>query len=80
MQPRALYEKLVNYFVSVSVSPSSSHFPFASFDNFVKMETFVVDVAPPLPRVNLTATIKDLQTNPQLYFAVRTFKDFCCFA
>ena len=33
--------------------------------------TFVVDVAPPLPRLNLTATTEDLQKSPQLFFAVR---------
>jgi hypothetical protein len=35
------------------------------------METFVVDVAPPLPRLNITATTEDLHKSPQLYFAVR---------
>ncbi|KAE9371133.1 Rh-like protein/ammonium transporter [Stipitochalara longipes BDJ] len=33
------------------------------------METFVVDVAPPLPRLNITATTEDLHKSPQLYFA-----------
>jgi len=35
------------------------------------METFIVTVAPPLPRLNITATTEELHKSPQLYFAVR---------
>jgi hypothetical protein len=40
------------------------------------METYVVDVAPPLPRLNITATTDDLRQHPQDYFAVRHSRPF----
>lgn len=80
IQPRAPYEKLVSHFVSVSISSSFRILLLLSLNKLVKMETFVIDVAPPLPRVNLTATLDELQTSSQLYFPVRTFAISCCFA
>jgi len=44
---------------------------FNPFHVAVKMEAFVIDVAPPLPRLNVTATTDDLRQSPQLYYAVR---------
>jgi len=35
------------------------------------MGTYLIDVAPPLPRLNITATTEELHKSPQLYFAVR---------
>jgi hypothetical protein len=60
-------------FICVPISSFSSHSQdFFSFNTVVKMgQTFVVDVAPPLPRLNLTATTEDLLKSPQLFFAVR---------
>jgi hypothetical protein len=45
-------------------------FELTSFD-IIKMESFVVDVAPPLSRLNLTATTEDLHKHPEYFFAVR---------
>jgi hypothetical protein len=37
----------------------------------VKMESFVVAVAPPEPRLNVSATSDGLKKSPQLYFQVK---------
>lgn len=70
----------MSHFVSVSFSSPFLILLLLSLKTLVKMETFVIDVAPPLPRVNLTATLDDLQTSSQLYFPVRTFTISCCSA
>jgi hypothetical protein len=69
-------KKVLKVFIPVSLSILFSLVSFRIFEliqvhTAVKMETFVVDVAPPLPRLNITATAEDLHKSPQLYFAVR---------
>lgn len=37
------------------------------------MESLKFEVAPPAPRLNITATYDDIQKSPQLYFQVRYY-------
>ena len=41
------------------------------------MESLKFEVAPPAPRLNITATYDDIQKSPQLYFQVRYY--YPCF-
>jgi hypothetical protein len=69
-------KKVLKVFMPVSLSifslVSLRIFESIQVHTAVKMETFVVGVAPPLPRLNITATTEDLHKSPQLYFAVRS--------